>query len=61
MAFITYVFTTSSVAEIAVPASTLGLPAVVPIVPSVCTKYCCPAVRPIWLSDTEPMMSIDAA
>ncbi len=34
--------------DIAVPAVTEGSAAVVPIVPSVCTKYVCPAVRPLW-------------
>ena len=38
----------SSVDEIAVPAVTEGSAAVVPIVPSFCTKYVCPAVRPLW-------------
>ena len=38
----------SSVAEIAVPAVTEGSAAVNPIVPSDCTKYVCPAVRPLW-------------
>ena len=43
-----------SVAEIAVPAITDGSAAVKPSVPSVCTKYCWPAVR----LDCAPLMPL---
>ena len=51
-----------SVADTAVPAITEGSAAVRPSVPSVCTKYCCPGVRPVWSVFTAPpawIMAVD--
>ena len=51
-----------SVADTAVPANTEGVAAVRPSVPSVCTKYCCPGVRPVCNVFTAPpacIMAVD--